>query len=146
MFLFSYFRIFQLSLILSSSNQAIVNKFANCLIFFSKLNQSKWIFWMINNLRLHLKCIRMNHKFNFWFSKSSQKFRNEKKLMNRQNRFCYLFFRHQIFQINLIRYSNANIFRYIYVDLHAIWNLHKFMFFQFFRHSKSVCFNHVIFD
>ena len=81
MFLFWHFRIFQLSLISSFDNRTIVDKFANflCMFFSSKFNQSKWTCWIVNNLRLHLKCIRMNHKFSFWFSKTSQKFRNKEK-------------------------------------------------------------------
>ena len=63
-------------------HQAIERSSINSRIFydfFSKSNQSKWIFWIVNSLRLHLKHNRINHKFNFWFSKSSQKLRNKKK-------------------------------------------------------------------
>ena len=142
MLLLSYFRIFQLSLISSSSNQTIVNKFANFLNFFfrNRINQDEFFEWSI-------VCDHIWNAFAwiinsiFDFRNRRENFETRKKIMNRQFRFCYLFFRFQIFQISLIRHSNANIFRHIYVDLYAIWNSHWFMFFQFFRFSTFMLFS-----
>ena len=49
MFLFSHFRIFQLSLISSLNNQTIVNKFANFFKFFfrNRINQNEFFKWSI---------------------------------------------------------------------------------------------------
>ena len=116
------------------------------MFFFLKSYRSWWIFWIVNSLRLHLINIRINYKFNFWFSKSSQKFRKKN---------CYLSFRHQISQINLFRYQIANTFHYIYVYLHAKCQdfyqckricIDLCLFFRVFRCSTIVNFDHVVFD
>ena len=47
--------------------------------FFSNSQQSRWMFWIVNNSRLHLNQIHIDQKFNNWFRKSLQKFRFKAK-------------------------------------------------------------------
>ena len=80
---------------------------------FSKLYRSLWTFRIVNSLRLHLKRIRINHKFNFCFSRSSQKLRSK-----REKYFVFAIYSFDIKYLMLICFVNqiASISHHICVD------------------------------
>ena len=104
------------------------------MFFFSRSNQSWWIFWIVNSFRSHVKKIRINHKFSFWFSKSSQKFRSKKE--NISSYFVFAIYHFDIRYLMLVWFVvESQIFFIVFM---SIWmrdiktfikaNLHWFMF------------------